>query len=722
MRNCWVHSIRVRWFKSAALNHALAAAALALCCVWASAAPDPLADLKAGVEAYEAKHYPAAIGALGPLAKRLPQLADYAEWFLASAQFDAKEFARVPQTLEPVWKHTPASPLAGRAVLLAAKSDLQADDKAPGAKTEAAEAALNLLRTNYAMLPQPQGDLSVAAAFEATGDQVSAAIYDQRVLYGFPLSTEAAQAAEEIVHLHAALGADYPPPLAGSMLGRALKLIEAGQNARGRKELVDLVPQLAGADRDLARVRIGAADYNANQTVAAQRYLESLEIDSAQAAAERLYYLMACAQRLNNQEKAAEWLDRLGQLYPNSKWRLEALFAAGNHYLLQNQVDAYEPLYRACYESFPADPRAATCHWKVAFAHYLRRRGDASDLLRAHLRLFPASENASAALYFLGRSAEAAADLAAARAYFDEVARQYPNQYYAVLARERLAQTASGPAAGSGNAVPPVVRDYLKTIAFPERARTLNFTPNLAAAARIERARLLASIGLDDWAQGELRFAAQAEDQPHVMAMELARLNSSAKPDLGLRYIKRYASGYLFFPLESAPQDFWRLAFPLPYRQDLERFARDNQVDPFLIAGLIRQESEFDVKAVSPSNARGLTQILPSTGRELSRRLSIPTYTTARLFQPAVNLQIGTFYLKTLTGQVNGHTEAALAAYNAGLTRARAWLTWGEFREPAEFVEAVPFSETRNYIQIVMRNADVYRRVYGTNKQASVAP
>jgi len=331
MRNCWVHSIRVRWFKSAALNHALAAAALAVGCVWASAAPDPLADLKAGVEAYEAKHYPAAIGALGPLAKRLPQLADYAEWFLASAQFDAKEFARVPQTLEPVWKHTPASPLAGRAVLLAAKSDLQADDKAPGAKTEAAEAALNLLRTNYAMLPQPQGDLSVAAAFEATGDQVSAAIYDQRVLYGFPLSTEAAQAAEEIVHLHAALGADYPPPLAGSMLGRALKLIEAGQNARGRKELVDLVPQLAGADRDLARVRIGAADYNANQTVAAQRYLESLEIDSAQAAAERLYYLMACAQRLNNQEKAAEWLDRLGQLYPNSKWRLEALFAAGNH-------------------------------------------------------------------------------------------------------------------------------------------------------------------------------------------------------------------------------------------------------------------------------------------------------------------------------------------------------------------------------------------------------
>ena len=113
---------------------------------------------------------------------------------------------------------------------------------------------------------------------------------------------------------------------------------------------------------------------------------------------------------------------------------------------------------------------------------------------------------------------------------------------------------------------------------------------------------------------------------------------------------------------------------------------------------------------------------MPATGRELSRRLKITTYSTARLFQPAVNLQLGTYYLKSLTGQVEGRTEVALAAYNAGLTRARDWLTWGEFREPAEFIETVPFSQTRDYIQIVLRNADVYRRVYGMNQQAAVVP
>lgn len=108
-----------------------------------------------------------------------------------------------------------------------------------------------------------------------------------------------------------------------------------------------------------------------------------------------------------------------------------------------------------------------------------------------------------------------------------------------------------------------------------------------------------------------------------------------------------------------------------------------------------------------------MTQILPGTGRELSRRLKVKPYTTARLFQPVVNLELGSFYLKSIVDSLGGHFEAALAAYNAGPSRAHAWLSWGDFREPAEFIETVPFSETRAYIQTVLRNADVYRRLYG---------
>jgi soluble lytic murein transglycosylase len=408
-------------------------------------------------------------------------------------------------------------------------------------------------------------------------------------------------------------------------------------------------------------------------------------------------------------------LDELARLHPDSPWRLEALLAMGNSYLVENQVDAYEPLFRACYEAFPKEARAAGCHWKVTWAHYLRRKDDARDLLREHLRLFPNADESSAALYFLGRLAEGADDPSAARAYYGEIVREYPNYFYTGLARERMA------------ALPPVgvtaspVSGFLRTVDFPTRARVRNFEPNARAKVRLARARLLASAGLDDWAEIELRYAAQSEDQPHVMGLELATMAARrSAQDQAIRYLKRYAPDYLYMRIDSAPAEFWKLAFPIPYREELERFARQNNLDPFLVAALARQESEFNPKAVSVSSARGLTQIMPSTGRELSRRLRIRPYSTARLFQPQVNLQMGTYYLRSVVDSVDGRWEAALAAYNAGLSRAKDWSTWGEFREPAEFVETVPFTQTREYIQIVLRNANIYRQLYAAPEAAAV--
>lgn len=663
----------------------------------AAAATDPLADLKTAAAAFDSRRFPAAIAALEPLGKRLPLLGDYVAWYLASSQFESQNYAAVPKSLEPVWRQTPPSPLASRAVLLAAR--------AFGQNGETAQ-AVDILRKNYTTLPQPAGDFAMANAFAAASDSVSAAVYFQRVYYGFPLSGESTQAETEMVKLKAKLGDAYPPSMPNAMLARAFKLLDGKNPARARKELESLVPQLGGAERDLARVRIGVADYDAKETLQAQRYFKSLEISSPEPDAERLCYLSECARRLKNQEEVHATLEKLGRLYPQSKWRLQALVADANFHLIENELDTYEPLYRACYESFPREPQAAICHWKVAWGHYMRRRPDAVEMLRAHLRMFPASEDASAALYFLGRTAESANDPATARAYYDEIVHEYPNYYYTVLARERLTQVSAAPS--------PSVNAFLKTIAFPMRVRTPNFEPNATAKIRIERAHMLIAAGLDEMAEGELRYAAQNEDQPYVISIELATLATRRTgPDQAMRFIKRYASGYLFLPLESAPQDFWKLAFPIPYRADLEKYAKQNGLDPFLMAALIRQESEFNPKAVSVANARGLTQIEPATGRELSRRLKVTPYSTPRLFQPAVSLQLGSYYLKSMADHLNGHWEAALAAYNAGLSRAHAWLSWGEFREPAEFIETVPFTQTRGYIQTVLRNADVYRRLYG---------
>jgi soluble lytic murein transglycosylase len=697
--------IRREWFRASWRVPVAAMLAVAGVAVSLSAADDAVSDLKAAVAALQSKNEATAIATLKGLSGRLPQIPDYVAWFRASAEFSAGNYAAVPAALEPIWAQSPASPLIGRAALLGAQAFGQTANTA---------GAVSLLRKYYAALPQPQGDLALARAFAAASDPVSAAVYAQRVYYNYPAANESAEADTLAASLESQLGDQYPPAMGGAMLGRALKLLDTGHAEQAKKELLALVPRLGGDERDAALVKIGVAQYLAKDTKAAQKYLAGLTLQSPQADAERLHYLLLCARRANDRAAMSAELDELARLHPDSPWRLEALLAMGNSYLVENQVDSYEPLFRACYESFPKETRAAGCHWKVTWAHYLRRKDDARDLLREHLRLFPNSDESSSALYFLGRLAEGAGDPGAARAYYGEIVREYPNYFYNGLARERMAALPPAEAATSP------VNSFLRTVDFATRARVRNFEPNARAKVRLARARLLASAGLDDWAEVELRYAAQNEDQPHVMGLELATMAARrSAQDQAIRYLKRYAPDYLYMRIDSAPAEFWKLAFPIPYREDLERFARQNNLDPFLVAALARQESEFNPKAVSVSSARGLTQIMPSTGRELSRRLRIRPYSTARLFQPQVNLQLGTYYLRSVVDSVDGRWEAALAAYNAGLSRAKDWSTWGEFREAAEFVETVPFTQTREYIQIVLRNADIYRQLYRAPETAS---
>ena len=660
------------------------------------AASDPAADLKTAIEAVNSKQFAIASPLLGDLRARLPQLADYAGWYLATTQAELKNYAAVPPALDAVFNQAPRSPLRGRASLLAADAYV---------KLGKPQAAIGVLREYYAETAAPQSDMALADAYLAVGDKANAAVYYQRVYFGYPQSPAAPRALAAMDKLKLEMGDDYPPAMPYSMLGRAVKLLEAGQTANARKEFESLIPQLGGVERDLARVRIGVAMYNAKQETAALEYLSKLEIEADEPDAERLHYMSQSARRLNKLDQMDEFAERSSELYPKSPWTVDTLIAAANRHLTDNNITKFEPLYQACYEGAPTDPDADLCHWKVTWQHYMRREGDAALMLRDHLKMFPASDQASAALYFLGRLAQSSGDTRAAATYFAEAVNEYPNVFYASIARERLSKL--------GNFQPAeAVRGFLQTVAFPLRARNGEFTVTPVAQARMVRATIFAKVGLKDLAESELRFGADAGEQPQVLAMELAKLLSAGDPAKGMRYIKRYARGYVLMPISSAPKEFWRLAFPLPYRSSLERFTQQYGVDTYLMAALVRQESEFDPQAVSVTGARGLSQIQPTTGKDLAGRLRL-TFTATKLFQPDYNLQLGSFYFDWLTKQLGGNVEAALASYNAGMSRAKTWQKWADFREPAEFIETVPITQTREYVQAVLRNAAAYREIYG---------
>ena len=132
-----------------------------------------------------------------------------------------------------------------------------------------------------------------------------------------------------------------------------------------------------------------------------------------------------------------------------------------------------------------------------------------------------------------------------------------------------------------------------------------------------------------------------------------------------------------------------------------------------MVASLIRQESEFNPNAVSNKNALGLMQLLPRVGKGVAKQQKLKHFAAPQLFMPAVNLQLGTKYFRSMVDEF-GSFEYALAAYNAGDDRVKDWQSNGKYRDIQEFVESIPFTQTREYVQAIMRNANVYRQLYGT--------
>jgi soluble lytic murein transglycosylase len=669
-----------------------------------------LAHFTLGVVSFEQKRFPDAIVHLEAAQSRLPKLADYTSYYLAAARSETADYAAAVRESAIVRSVPLRSPFAAKSIVLQARSLA-----ASGAALE----AVRMLRERYVDLPQPDGDLALAIAYEAARDLPHAAQYYQRVYYEYPTGDPATRAAAAIVTLRDGMGAAYPAPAPQAMVERGHKLLAQREFTRAQSEFAALVPQLSGPERDQARVGIGAAEYLSGDVAAAYSYLRSLEVSDAEAHAEanaeRLYYLAECARKLNDEEQMMEAVKKLGKHHGESLWRYKALVAAANRFLVTNQPDKYTPLNKAVYESFPDQPLAASSHWRVAWTAYIRRRHDARELLREHLARYPGHPSASAALYFLGRLAETDADYPAARAFYTRLSAQFPNYYYGILARERMTQPKIGAAAPSEKTA-----QFLRPIAFPPRKPAVPSEPDAETALRIARARLLASAGLPDLSQAELRFGVRNGGQPYLLAMELARTANT--PHERLHNIKSATPDYLSMSLEDAPPAFWQLLFPLPYEKDLVRSAKQQNLDPYMVAALIRQESEFDPQALSPKHAYGLTQVEPATGRALARRAGVKRFSNRSLFQPAINLKLGAYYLRALLDQWGGKWEQTLASYNAGKSRVNDWITWNQYREPAEFVESIPFTETREYVEAVLRNATVYRQLYAGKSSTQHTP
>jgi len=163
---------------------------------------------------------------------------------------------------------------------------------------------------------------------------------------------------------------------------------------------------------------------------------------------------------------------------------------------------------------------------------------------------------------------------------------------------------------------------------------------------------------------------------------------------------------------EDLPPDVLQVIYPLDYWPLIQKYSRMHDLDPYLITALMAQESTFTAEIRSSANARGLMQLMPSTGRTYARKLGMRSFSTASLLQPETNVRLGTQYFKDLVDRFGG-VHYALAGYNAGEHRVARWLTEAPGLPADEFIDNIPFPETQNYVKRILGTAEDYRRLYG---------
>src|SRR3974390_497868 len=178
-----------------------------------------------------------------------------------------------------------------------------------------------------------------------------------------------------------------------------------------------------------------------------------------------------------------------------------------------------------------------------------------------------------------------------------------------------------------------------------------------------------------------------------------------------MRALKRALPSAATASIDSIPLAYWRILFPEPYWTTIKAESAKNNLDPYLVASLIRQESEFNQSVISYANAYGLMQIEPSVGKSLARQEGISGFQTYQLLNPETNIRLGTRYLRQMLDKFGGVQEYALAAYNAGDSRVVDWQAAGPYRGMDEFVESIPFPQTRDYVQAILRNEEIYRGI-----------
>jgi soluble lytic murein transglycosylase len=623
-------------------------------------------------------------------------LDDYADFLAAQAEMEAGKLSDAETLLTGFAAKYPESIFVPRLPVMIANLSLQQNDP---------QTALRVLHLHEADATSAHADfqLALARANQLTGNVDQAARLYRHIFVSFPLSNEGGQAKAQL----AVLGAAAPLTLRERRT-HADALYAGGRYAEAGEEYRALADDSAQADPESKNaLLVAATECDLKTKRLSKEEVDALPDTQDESGARRMYLAIELARNKDDGDTQQRLVTQMEQRFGDSPWLAEALYSSGNMYLLRKDYPQAIVYYSELATRFPTHRYAPSSHWKAAWLNYrLGNYSAAALLIDQQIALYSGGKEIPAALYWRGRLyADQEHQPAMAAAYYQTVSRAFEHYYYAQMARDRLAEL--GP-------VPPADVAMLANIHREEIPPLTDDVPE--DDEHVIKARLLANAGLNEYIPAEIQ-AADGSDQWGAFA-EADIYASDGETFRAMRVLKRALPFYASAPIDTIPMGCWKILFPQPYWTSIEQEAAKNGLDPYMVASLIRQESEFNPAAISPANAFGLMQLLPSVGRSMAKEEGIRRFNDIELLNPETNIRLGTRYLKQTLDKFDGQAPYAFAAYNAGDNRVTDWQAIGKYHGMDEFVESIPFTETREYVQAILRNESIYRELNGRTPPA----
>jgi soluble lytic murein transglycosylase len=633
-------------------------------------------------------------------------LAHYAEYYAGLAQFRLRRLDEARRTFQSLQAKEPVGYLAQAVAYREAECD-----EAMGDQAAAFAVYERLVKTRT--IATEEVLMRLARAAKLSGNLDKATETYARVYAEYPLSDQALQAGAELANGSLAGG----PSRYKIGLERAERLFTAKRYGQARVEFDSLRPAAQGDDRELVDLRIAECDYFLKRARNAKTALRPY-IDRASRQGEALFFYALSSHELNETDEYLKVVQRIVTDFPTQTWADDALNDLATYYILQDADEQADAVFRDLYSRFPTGRNAERAAWKIGWWAF--KKGNDADATRVFERAaadFPRSDYRPMWLYWSGRSHDRTKETDLATARYTLAVTDYGNSYYGRLAMKRLEE--QGARAPERRLIVDLAEP---TVPGPEPGTDTLRPVAVVAPPNAAAIRALLALGLYDQAIDELNYARRVWGNSSAIDATLAwTFLQQGRTEKGMDQFSLYRNAinamkrayphYLAAGGEELPSQLLRIIFPLSYWDGIRKYAAFYNVDPYVSAALIAQESTFVPDVRSYANAWGLTQLLPSTAKQYAKVLKL-RYTTKLLTDPDANLRMGIKYFADKIKEF-GAVHLALASYNAGERPVHRWMMERPGVADDEFIDDIPYPQTNNYVKKILGTAEDYRRLYG---------